>query len=343
MSLFSIFFKFHLRPHGNAASSTKIALGVLMAARSTASASISFGLVSIPVKMYTTVSSHHIGFHMLHKKCGTRVKQQLICPYDKEVVERSETMRGFEHGKERYVEITDEDLDAVRLERTDRVDILEFVPEETVDILYLDRTHFLGPDKGAGRAYKLLADAMERNGRIAVGRFGVRGQDQLVLLRPYKGGLVMHQMHYADEVRSIDDIPQPGKVEFKKAEQDLADQLVDQLSTDAFHPEKYHDEYEQRLMAAIEQKVAGQEIAAPPERPEAQVIDLFEALKRSLGGKPKPGDQDEPPAQQIAQAEGAQGADEEEAPAPSTKHRPAVKKATPRTSHRKTSREKKSA
>ena len=310
-----------------------------MAARSTASASISFGLVSIPVKMYTTVSSHHIGFHMLHKKCGTRVKQQLICPYDKEVVERSETMRGYEYGKERYVEITDEDLDAVRLERTDRIDILEFVPEETVDLLYLDRTHFLGPDKGAGRAYKLLADAMERNGRIAVGRFGVRGQDQLVLLRPYKGGLIMHQMHYADEVRSIDDIPQPGKVEFKKAEQDLADQLVDQLSTDAFEPEKYHDEYEERLTAAIEKKVAGEEITAPPERPEAQVIDLFEALKRSLGAKPKPGDQEEPPTQQILQAEGTE---EEEAPAPSTKRRPAVKKATHRTTHRKP-REKKSA
>lgn len=307
-----------------------------MAARSTASASISFGLVSIPVKMYTTVSSHNIGFHMLHKKCGTRVKQQLICPYDKEVVERSETMRGYEYGKERYVEITDQDLDAVRLERTDRIDILEFVPEESVDILYLEKTHFLGPDKGAGRAYKLLADAMERNGRIAVGRFGVRGKDQLVLLRPYKGGLVMHQVYYADEVRSIDDVPQPGKVEFKKAEQDLADQLVDQLSSDAFDPEKYHDEYEERLTKAIESKVAGEEIMAPPERPEAQVVDLFEALKRSLGAKPKPGDQEETPTQQILDAQ------EEEEPAPATKRRPAVKKATHR-APRKTTREKKSA
>jgi DNA end-binding protein Ku len=290
-----------------------------MAARSTGSGTISFGLVSIPIKMYTATSSHHIGFHLLHRKCGTRLKQQYMCPYDKEIVDRADMVRGFEHARERYVEISDEELDAVRLERTDRIDILEFVPADTVDFLYIDKTYFLGPDRGGGRAYKLLSDAMERAGRIAVGRYGARGKDQLVLLRPYRSGLVMHQVYYADEVRSMDEVPQPGRVEFKPMEEELADRLVQQLSADAFHPEKYHDEYQERLLAAIERKVQGQEITAPPERPEAQIIDLFEALKRSLGEK-------QPAAAEPARhRKEAAPAEEEEAA-----ERPALKKAAPR-------------
>jgi len=283
-----------------------------MAARSTGSGTISFGLVSIPVRLYTATSAHGVGFHTLHKKCGTRLKMQYFCPYDKEVVERSEMIRGFEHAREQYVEITDEELEAVRAERTERIDILEFVPADSVDLLYIDRTNYLGPDKGGARAYRLLSMAMEQTGRIAIGRYGARGKDQLVLLRPYRGGLLMHQVYYADEVRPFDEVAPEAKSDVKPAEIELAERLIAELSSDAFRPEKYHDEYQKRLLSAIEKKVEGKEITAPPAEPQAQIIDLFEALKQSLAGRAKP--------------EAEEGA------------RPAIKKAAPRRTSRERER-----
>lgn len=258
-----------------------------MAARSSGTGTISFGLVTIPVKMYSATTSHGIGFHLLHKKCGTRLKQQYVCPFDGDVVERAESTRGFEFAKEQYIEITDEELDAVRPEKTDRIDIVEFVPEHTVDFLYIDRTSYLGPDKGGARAYKLLANAMERMQRLAVGRYGARGKEQLVLLRPYRGNLLMHQLHYADEVRSFEEVAPAMKMDFKEEEEALADKLISQLSTDEFQPEKYHDDYQERLLEAIERKVSGQEIRVAPEKIEAQVVDLFDALRQSLKKEPE--------------------------------------------------------
>jgi DNA end-binding protein Ku len=266
-----------------------------MAARSSGTGTISFGLVTIPVKMYGATTSHGIGFHLMHKKCGTRLKMQYVCPFDGEVVDRTDSTRGFEYAKEQYVEITDEELETLRPETTDRIDLLEFVPAETVDFLYIERTSYLGPDKGGSRAYKLLANAMERMKRIGVGRYGARGKDQLVLLRPYRGGLVMHQVHYADEVRSFEEVAPAVKMDFRAEEEDLADQLIRQLSTDAFHSEKYHDEYQERLVEAIERKVAGQEIRVAPQQPQAPVIDLFDALRQSLKMEPKPAAEQEMP------------------------------------------------
>lgn len=266
-----------------------------MAARSSGTGTISFGLVTIPVKMYTATTSHGIGFHLLHKKCGTRLKMQYSCPFDGEIVERADTTRGFEYAKEQYTEITDEELEAIRPEKTDRIDLLEFVPADTVDFLYIERTNYLAPEKNGARAYKLLANAMERMNRIGVGRYGARGKDQLVLLRPYHGGLVMHQVHYADEVRSFDEVAPPVKMEFRPEEEALADRLIGQLSSDAFHPEKYRDEYQERLLEAIERKVAGQEIRVAPAEPRAQVIDLFDALRQSLKKEPAPAEAQEPP------------------------------------------------
>lgn len=254
----------------------------VMAARATGSGTISFGLVSIPFKLYTAVSPQSVSFNQLHKKCGGRIRQQLYCPVDDEIVQRTDLVKGYEYQKDKYVQFTDEELKKLEAERTDRVDIVEFVPEETVDLLFVEKSYFLGPDKGGDRAYRLLADAMTRMNRIAVGRLGTRGKEQLVLLRPYQGGLLLHHVYYADEVRSFDEIDRPGKIEFKPVEEDLADKLVEQLSVDAFRPEQYHDEYRDRVLAAVEQKAAGQEIAALPEQPQAQIIDLFEALKRSL-------------------------------------------------------------
>ncbi len=212
---------------------------------------------------------------------------QYVCPFDGDVVDRAETTRGFEHAKDQYVEITDDELEAIRPEKTDRIDLIEFVPAETVDFLYIERTSYLGPEKGGARAYKLLANAMERMARIAVGRYGARGKDLLVLLRPYHGGLVMHQVHYADEVRSFDEVVPLSKIVFRAEEEALADRLIGQLSSDAFHPEKYHDEYQERLLEAIERKVSGQEIHPTPALPEAQIVDLFDALRQSLKKDPE--------------------------------------------------------
>jgi DNA end-binding protein Ku len=253
-----------------------------MVARATGSGTISFGLVSIPIKIYTATASAAVSFHMLHKKCGQRLKMQLYCAHDKEVVPRRETVKGYEHGKGVFVQFTEAELKELEAEKNDRVDIVEFVPESTVDFIYIADTHYLGPSKGGDRAYKLLADAMKRMNRIAVGRYWTHGKEALVLLRPYRGGLAMHQVYYADEVRSMDEIDRPSdNVQFKPIEIELADRLVQQLSTPAFRADQYKDEFRERVLAAVEQKAIGIDVGLPAE-PKAQVIDLFEALKRSL-------------------------------------------------------------
>jgi len=279
-----------------------------MAARASGSGTISFGLVSIPFKLYTAASSQSVSFNQLHKKCGSRIKQQLICPVDNEIVQRTDIVKGYEYQKEKYVQFTEDELKKLESEKTDRVDIVEFVPADTVDFIYIEKTFYIGPDKGGDRAYKLLSDAMTRMNRIAVGRWGTRGKEQLVLIRPYMGGLVVHQVYYADEVRSFDEVDRPGEMEFKPVEADLADKLIEQLSKPRFDAEQYHDEYRDRVLAAVDQKAAGHEITALPEAPQAQIIDLFEALKKSL--------QEKAPA-----AEAAAASEEEKKP---------IKKASPK-------------
>jgi DNA end-binding protein Ku len=256
-----------------------------MAARSVGSGTISFGLVSIPIKLYTATSPQSVGFNFVHQKCGGRVKMQYTCPLDNEVVERKDLIRGFEVAKDKFITFTEDELKKLEGERSDRLDIVEFVPEGSIDFTYIESTVFLGPGKGGDRAYALLSDAMSRTNRVAIGRYGARGKEQLVMLRPYKGGIVMHQVYYADEVRSMDDVEYSTNVPFKPVEQELADKLIEQLSADKFSPEKYRDEYRERVRGAIEQKAAGIEVTAPVEQPQAQIIDLFEALKRSLQEK----------------------------------------------------------
>ncbi len=258
-----------------------------MAARASGSGTISFGLVSIPFKLYTAASSQSVSFNQLHKKCGSRIKQQLLCPVDNEVVQRTDIVKGYEYQKDKYVQFNDDELKQLEAERTDRIDIVEFVPASTVDFIYIEKTYYIGPDKGGDRAYKLLSEAMQRMDRIAVGRWGTRGKEQLVLIRPYESGLIVHQVYYADEVRSFAEVDHPGELEFKPVEQQLADKLIEQLSTERFQPEQYHDDYRDRVLRAVDQKAAGQEVTAALEAPQAQIIDLFEALKRSLKDTPE--------------------------------------------------------
>lgn len=282
-----------------------------MAARATGSATISFGLVSIPVKLYTAVSQQSVGFHMLHKKCGNRVKMQFFCPVDKEVISRRDTVKGYEHGKDQFVKFDEEELKQLEAEKTDQLDIVEFVPADSIDTVFIGETRYMGPGKGGDRAYKLLAESMERMNKVAVGRHWTHGKTALVILRPYKGGLLLQEVHYADEVRSMDDIELPGKVTFKPVEQDLADKLVEQLSVPAFKPEQYKDEYRERVLSAVEQKVAGREVTVAAEQPQAQIIDLFEALKQSLANKkgmhPEPANNGAPAHAEVAEVALASG------------------------------------
>jgi DNA end-binding protein Ku len=257
-----------------------------MSARSTASATISFGLVSIPVRLYTaTDSAPAISFNLLHGKCGTRLKQQYVCPKDGEIVPRADMVKGYEFAKDQYVTFTDEEIKAFAEEATKLIEISEFVPMQTVDPIYYDGINYLGPDKGGDKAYRLLSEAMQKSGRVALAKWAARGKQYIVLLRPAFGGLVMQQLLHADEVRPMSEVP-IGDAKVTEAELKLAMQLIDQIAVEEFHPEKYEDEVRKRVQTAIDQKVAGQEITlAPAEAPRAQIVDLMEALKASLAGK----------------------------------------------------------
>jgi DNA end-binding protein Ku len=273
-----------------------------MPARAIQSGIISFGLVSIPVKLYTAAASESVSFHYLHKKCGGRMKQQYLCPTEGEVVERSDMVRGYEYAKNQYVLFTEEELDQLESPKTHSLEILEFVPLESVDFLYIVKSYYLGPDKGGDKAYRLLADSMQRTERVAVGRFWTHGKEQLVLVRPYRQALLLHYVYYANEVRSLDEIDTGATFTFKPVETELADRLVEQLTTDGFHPERYHDDYTNRIQAAIEQKVAGQQITVAQEQPTAQIIDLFEALKRSLKAEGAPAETVSGPLDQASES-----------------------------------------
>ncbi|HET9464603.1 MAG TPA: Ku protein, partial [Gemmatimonadales bacterium] len=248
-----------------------------MPPRPIGSASISFGLVSVPVSLYSaSESSANVSFNMLHKKCGTRLKQQYICPTEGEVVEKDDIAKGYEFSKGQYVTFTPEEIKALDEKATNSIDIAEFVPLNAVDRMYLDKVYYLGPDKGGDRAYRLLGEALKVTGRAALGQYSARGKQHLVLVRPLDGVLVMEQLHYAAELRPAAEVPHPD-TPVKEAELALARQLIEQSATDEFRPENYHDTVRERVLDAIQAKVEGQEITAEPEPPETKIIDLMDA------------------------------------------------------------------
>ena len=280
-----------------------------MPARAVLSGTISFGLVSIPVKFFTAASSEQVSFNMLHKKCGGRLKMQFVCPTDNnEVVERSETVKGYEYSKGQYVQFSEEELKALETERGGSIEITEFVPVTSVDFLQVEKSYYLGPDKGGDKAYRLLGEAMTAKGRVAVGRWSARGKEQVVLVRPYgKDGLVIHQLYYSNEMRAFSEIDTGATFTFSDKEHELAEKLIEELGTDSFDATKYTDSFSERVKSAVDQKVAGQEITIAPEAPKAQIIDLFEALKKSLAdvqekGGPLAGPKKTEPAAEAAPA-----------------------------------------
>ena len=255
-----------------------------MPPHSIGSGTLSFGLVSIPVKMYTAASAGGVSFNQLHEKCGGRIKQQLICPTcENQVVERTSLVKGYEFAKEQYVRFTEDELKRLEAEASPSIDMVEFVPLEQIDPIYFEKTYYLGPDKGGSKAYRLLADAMVKTGRVALAKYVMRGKESLVLIRPAKGGLMMHTMFFEDEVRDFGEIDKGSDATVRPGELDLALKLIDELANPEFHPESYHDEYRGRVLSVVEQKVEGKEITSvQPQVERTQVIDLMEALKQSL-------------------------------------------------------------
>jgi DNA end-binding protein Ku len=257
-----------------------------MAARSIGNGTLSFGMVSIPIRMYSAgESSSAVSFNMLHDKCKSRLKQQYICPKDNEIVARDHTVKGYEFAKDQYVTFSEEEIKAMAEEAQKAIEITEFVPAAKVDPVYFDGAYYLGPDKGGEKAYKLINEAMKQTGRAALAKWAARGKQYLVLIRPVGNGLVMQQLLYKDEVRPISEVP-IEEAELKDSELKLAVQLVEQIANDEFKPENYEDEVRKRYHEAIQRKVEGQEVITAAEAPKsAQIIDLMEALKASLAAK----------------------------------------------------------
>jgi DNA end-binding protein Ku len=255
-----------------------------MAARSIGSLTISFGLVAIPVKLYTaTASGNAISFNLLHKDCGSRLKQQYVCLKDNTVVERDQMVKGYEFAKDQYVTFAPEEIKLLEEAGTHSVDIEEFVPVKSIDPVYFDKTYYLAPDKGAGRPYGLFTEALTQSNLCAVGHWAARGKAFIVLLRPMGDVLTMQQLHFAADVRSTDELDVP-KPDVKPAELKLAQQLIAQQTSKGFDPAAYSDELRGRIEAAIQKKVDGQQISVSEMAPDnsGKVIDLMEALRASL-------------------------------------------------------------
>src|SRR6266498_2274342 len=231
-----------------------------MPPHSIGSGTISFGLVSIPVRLYAAASSGGVSFNLLHAKCGNRIRQQTFCPVCNEVVDRSGLVKGYEFSKEQYVRFTDEELKSLEGEASKVIEIAEFVPLPHVDPIYFEKTYYLGPDKGGEKAYRLLADAMTKTERVALAKFVMRGKESLVLIRSAQDGLMLHTMYFADEVRDFGEIDKGQSAKLREGELDLALRLVEELSHDEFKPEQYADDYRQRVLDLVNSKVEGKEV-----------------------------------------------------------------------------------
>jgi len=259
-----------------------------MAARSIASLTLTFGLVSIPVRLYSaTESASSIKFNLLAKD-GSRVRQQYVSEKDQKVVPRAEMVKGYEIEKDKFVLFTPDELKQLEEGSSHAIEIVAFIPEKAVDPIYYDKAYLLAPDKRGAKPYALLVQAMRESGRCALAKWAWKSKQYVVQVRPAEDGLVLQQLLYAEEVRSLKDLD-IEKVSVSSAELQLALQLIDQISEDSYDPAQFEDEEKKRILAAIDQKIAGQEIVASAHNEEpssGQVIDLMDALKASLGKKP---------------------------------------------------------
>lgn len=299
-----------------------------MPARSIDTATLSFGLVSIPVKVYSTSEpSEELHFHMIHKDCGERVRQKYECP-EHGKVERDDIVKGFEITKGNVVELTKDELKALEAVASDEIALAEFVPATAVDPLFIDRSYYLGPGKGGERAYRLFRDAIEDSELVGIAAYAARGKQYVVMVRPYEDGLVMHQLRYPDEIKPWSQVPMGKLAKPAPSELGLAAKVIEGLRHDTFDPKQYKDEVKGRVRKLIAQKAKTGEITVPESAPQeaTETVDLMAALKASLGGGEKPTKRGAHPRKSAARAHRA-----------STARKPA-KRATHRAAPRKTAR-----
>src|SRR5881227_1072655 len=255
----------------------------MMALRPLRNATITFGLVSIPVRFYTATKSEDIHFNLLHESCGTRVNRKWWCPYHEKIVSSDELVRGYVITKSKYVTFTDEEIETLETDDNRALDITEFVDLGQIDPVFYEKAYFLGPAPGGGKTYHLLATAMKDQNKVGVARWVAAGKEHVVLLRPFEDGLILHTMYYADEVRDfaavdVEDAP------VREKEVQLAEMLINELTEKKFDPLQFKDEYRQRLLDRIRAKSHGKTIEAEEKEEEkgGEVVDIMEALRRSL-------------------------------------------------------------
>lgn len=259
-----------------------------MGMRASGSGTLSFGLVSIPIKMYTAQSAQTVSFNQI-TPAGNRVKQVLKDAVTGDEVGRDALLKGYEFAKGQFVTFTNDELKALEVASDKVLEIVEFVDMASVDLLQVEKTYYLSPDKGGDKGFSLLARVLKAQNRAAVAQWCIRGKQHLVLVRPYRGGLVMHQMYYSDEVRDYADVEFAREVVVQDVEVDLAGKLVQMLDVGAFDPSKFSDTYRERVETAVQAKVNGEEVSIPESTGVAPVGDLLKALEASLaaGGTPK--------------------------------------------------------
>ena len=256
-----------------------------MALRPLRNATITFGLVSIPVRFYTATKSEDVQFNMLHADCGSRVNRKLWCPQHEQMIEQSETIKGYPIAKNQYVTFTAEEIEALENDGDRALEITEFVDLDQIDPVFFEKAYYLGPAPGGSKTYRLLSEAMKKQAKVAVARWVSGAKEHLVVLRPFESGLILHTMYYADEVRDFSALEAEGG-EVRDKELALAEMLINELTEETFDPLQYKDEYRERLMDRIRAKSEGEVIVAQGAETDkaAEVVDIMEALRRSLEG-----------------------------------------------------------
>ncbi|HEV2224645.1 MAG TPA: Ku protein [Candidatus Acidoferrales bacterium] len=241
---------------------------------------LTFGLISIPIRLSPAARTERISFNQLHKECHTRLKQPLFCPTCNRMVERSEVEKGYEYEDGQYVLFTAEELDKVEPESARSMEILEFVKLDEIDPVFFDSSYYAAPDEGGEKAYRLLTEAMQQSGYAGIAKVTMHNRENIVIIRARDKGLTLHTMFYTNEIRSAESSG-ADKVEVKEQERTLATQLIENLAA-KFEPDKYRDTYQESLRALVAAKTAGREVTAAPHATIAPVIDLMDALKKSL-------------------------------------------------------------
>lgn len=243
---------------------------------------LTFGLVTIPIKLLTAEDPQDVHFRLLHKTCGTPIQNKRWCPVHETIVPYEETGRGFEVAKGRFVTMTEEELEGVPVETSENLSIVEFVDLQEIDPLYFDKSYYLAPDEGGSKAFALLREAMREAGKVAVGKVVIREKEHLVAVRPFDGAMVMSTLFYADEIRRLEDVEEvQTEAKIHPNERKMAMQLIDGLTAE-FHPEEFKDEYRDKLLQVIKAKAEGQAVVHPAAPKPAKVVDLMDALRRSL-------------------------------------------------------------